>query len=43
MSVTDELLKNNERYAGNFDKGNSPAPSEETGGRCLHGCASRPA
>jgi carbonic anhydrase len=26
MSVTDELLKNNERYANSFDKGNLPMP-----------------
>jgi carbonic anhydrase len=26
MSVTDELLKNNEEYAGNFDKGELPMP-----------------
>src|SRR6202023_1097828 len=26
MSVTDELLKNNERYAASFDKGNTPLP-----------------
>ena len=26
MSVTDELLKNNERYAASFDKGDTPLP-----------------
>jgi carbonic anhydrase len=26
MSVTDELLKNNEEYAGSFDKGDLPLP-----------------
>jgi carbonic anhydrase len=26
MSVTDELLKNNERYAASFDKGHLPLP-----------------
>jgi carbonic anhydrase len=26
MSVTDELLANNEKYAANFDKGNLPLP-----------------
>jgi len=26
MSVTDELLKNNERYAAGFDKGSTPLP-----------------
>ena len=26
MSVTDELLENNERYAASFDKGNTPLP-----------------
>src|SRR5579859_6557958 len=26
MSVTDELLKNNERYASSFDKGSTPLP-----------------
>src|SRR4051812_43054108 len=26
MSVTDELLKNNERYAESFDKGDLPVP-----------------
>ncbi len=26
MSVTDELLANNERYAANFDKGDLPLP-----------------
>jgi carbonic anhydrase len=26
MSVTDELLKNNERYASSFTKGNAPLP-----------------
>src|SRR3984893_5777066 len=26
MSVTDELLKNNEQYAASFDKGNTPLP-----------------
>jgi carbonic anhydrase len=26
MSVTDELLKNNERYAASFDKGSTPLP-----------------
>ena len=26
MSVTDELLKNNERYAASFDKGDLPTP-----------------
>jgi carbonic anhydrase len=26
MSVTDELLKNNERYAASFDKGDAPLP-----------------
>lgn len=26
MSVTDELLKNNERYAASFDKGGTPLP-----------------
>src|ERR687898_3522133 len=26
MSVTDELLQNNERYAASFDKGDLPSP-----------------
>ena len=30
MSVTDELLKNNERYAASFDKGTCPFPPPGT-------------
>ena len=30
MSVTDDLLHNNEAYAESFDKGDLPAPARET-------------
>ena len=29
MSVTDELLANNERYAASFDKGDLPLPPDK--------------
>ena len=43
MSVTDELLANNEAYAASFDKGDLPLPPGEEGrGRRLHGRAPEP-
>ena len=43
MSVTDELLKNNEAYAASFDKGDLPAAARQEGRRRrLHGRPPRP-
>ena len=43
MSQTDELLKNNEAYASNFDKGDLAAPAGQEGRRRrLHGRPPRP-
>ena len=42
MSVTDELLANNEHYAASFDKGDLPLPpGQEDRGRRVHGRPAR--